>query len=224
MLMKQKFGISVFGSRVALKVVEEKYDGIIVLPNGMARSLHMMGVVVAASPTVDGTPSHLTQLSPGETVLFQSNDFMAQQGTYKLPSFEGMVLHQRDMVARLKEQKVTLKNFEMLGPWMLVEPFAKREKSALVLPDNIDNTNELQRFRLVQQGAWVDFGLKPGDELILNKGMVNPLSIDGKAYCYISSDAVLGKVEFESWRTTALGRTISRRATSVTAASTEHRI
>jgi len=189
-----KNNVLVFGSRVALKVVEEKHEGLIVLPPGTGRKSHLLGSVVSVSKTVDGAPARDTQLSPGDTVLFQSNDYMLQQAAYESPSFSGIVLHQNDMVARLKSAKVTLKNFEMLGRWLLVEPFTSRKDSPIIIPGNIDNTNEMQRFKLVQKGAWVDYDLAPGTELILNKGQVNALSIDGKSYCYISSEGVLGAV------------------------------
>jgi co-chaperonin GroES (HSP10) len=192
--------LKVFGPRVAIQPVTEEYKGLVVLPPGVGRNNHAIGKVISIGDgkMPDGKPPFETELKVDDIVMFQVNDYMMQATQFAYNKETCLNLHQGDMIAKLSAREIKLKTFEIIGRWALVQPFTSRAvESRIVLPQNLENTSEFQRFRLVQQGSRARLDAVEGDELIIDKGKLNVLQIDGTTLFYVDNNAVLGVV-FES--------------------------
>jgi co-chaperonin GroES (HSP10) len=189
--------LKVFGPRVVIRPVQEEYKGLVVLPPGMGRNNHSIGEVIKLGDgKISGKPDWVSELAEGQIVMFQVNDYMLQSTSFTYNKQACLNLSQSDMIARLTDKVVKLKSFTVLGYWVLLQPFTTRSKeSRIVVPGNVQETSEFQRFRLLQKGSKTELDVEIGQEVIVDKGKINVLSIDGTNLFYMASTYVLGATE-----------------------------
>lgn len=191
------FNIKLYGERVALMPVEEDYSGSIQLPDGTNSTLgHELGKIKAVGDCRVKDEQRPIFVNAGDVVLFQMNQMLAGQCLYRWQNKHlFMVLLQSDMIARLKSTKITLEGFEILGNWILLEPFATPKievNGAILIPDNVQNSKD--RLRVIQLGSTVDLDVKVGDEVVPAKNRCNPIRIDGDDYVYIDKSSLAGVI------------------------------
>lgn len=188
-----------FGDRVAVVMVEEKWSGKIVLPENRNK-MFLMGQVVAQScanlPMKD-RPGFVAGI--GDTVLFQVN--LSNSG-FTFCGKPATVIHPCDLIAKLDKPTSDFSGFSVLGNWVLVRKLARDKKAGgILLPDTVADDPASQRFEVAQVGAWTadlkvgaNWQLSPGQEVILERNRLNPISVGGADYGYIDKSFVHGVV------------------------------
>lgn len=150
----------------------------------------------------------LMVVQPGDVVVFQMNSIQAANSLVLddqadiltpmggQPKAQFYILNQGDCIARLTAgTTVKLNTIQMLGTWSLVEPFLEPLKSGLVIPDSIDPIHlGSPRFRLVQKGTHAKLDAEVGQELIVEKALVNRIDFDNKSYGFVEADRVYGVI------------------------------
>lgn len=188
--------LKIFGPRLVIKPVTETYDGLVVLPPGVARNNHIIGEIVGVGDgrMPDGKVL-TTELKPGDVVMLQANQYVLQAAVFRYKDGDCLNLHWNDMIIKLSSRTVKLSTVSMLGRWSLVESFTTPFKnSPIILPGNLVDTSEFTRYRMVKVGPDAGIDVAPGDEVIVDKGRINVLQIDNKPYFYVSSEFLLGVV------------------------------
>jgi co-chaperonin GroES (HSP10) len=187
-----------FGPRVIITPVSEKHEGLIVLPPGAGRHNYILGRVLYLGDGKVAGSDKVTefQVTGGDTVLIQTNDFMVQSCSFTDHAGNLCLnVHEGDIIAKMSSLVIKLETFQVVGHWVLVQPFQAQRKSVLVLPDTAkEPTSEFTRFKLVQLGALC--ALKPtiGNEVIIDKGRINPIQLQSETYFYMNESCMLGEV------------------------------
>jgi co-chaperonin GroES (HSP10) len=186
------------GERIAIVNAEESYEGKIVLPDARQRQhIHGKCIAVGDGRMLDGTTKPI-YTKPGDVYLYQVDDGTRVNCTFKIGKEVVMVLHQADMICRLKAKTVTLDTIDMVGNWLLVDTQLE-STGDIVIPDAAQHTlPELQHFFLVKKGDQSKIDAKVGDEIFPARGRLTPLSIDGKIYCFITDNFIYGHLNQES--------------------------
>jgi co-chaperonin GroES (HSP10) len=197
--------LRIFGERVAVKRVEEKLSGSILIPQNTVNLTRCIGQIVSVGDGVvrrDGQRKVMEMVvKEGDLVFFQMNSIQEVNSVFvvgeKEKKNELYTLNQGDCIARLTSEAITYKGFEMLGVWCLVEPFMDKPSANLVIPDIIDPVHSsTPRFRLKKLGTHANLvDVKEDQELIVEKMMVNPVEIEGKRYGFIDRDRIYGVVD-----------------------------
>ena len=191
--------LCLFGDRVAVALVEEKWAGKIALPENRSK-MFLMGQVLAQScanlPAKD-RPGFVAGI--GDTVLFQIN--MSNSG-FKHDGKQATVVHPCDLIAKLDKPTSDFSGFSVIGNWVLVKKMAREKKTGgILLPDNAAEDPTAQRYEVVQVGPWTadlkvgaNWHLSPGQEVVLERNRLNPISVEGADYGYIDKSFVHGVV------------------------------
>ncbi len=180
--------MKLFGDRVALVLVDEEYEGLLV-PSPTAHKQYVLSRIVA-------TGAGCSEVKLGDIVLWQNNGIIERQCRYKLNNQYLFVLLRSNLVARLTSHYVKLKNFQILSEYCLVRKTVEQPSKLITVPDSAQETHPdmVLRFYLEQKGSEVPLDIKPGDELILDRSTANPIELDGEAFCYIHRNYILGVV------------------------------
>ncbi len=182
--------LKIFGERVALKPVEEKFGSGIILRPANRNVTSQLGEIVALSESASKV------FKPGQICWFQvAHDLRTGAKIcpeYQVEDTSYLIQHYRDLIAILDGPVVKLENFSIAGEWCLVKAELIPHEGRLLLPDSIKTNQEFIRYRLVQKGPTVDLEINVGDELIVEKNRCNPIEIDGEQYFYITKMFVYG--------------------------------
>jgi co-chaperonin GroES (HSP10) len=177
-----------FGDRVALQLVEEEYEGMLV-PAPSPNKMHVLSKVIAIG-------DKCKELVVGDIVLWQNNGLIERNCRYVMDGKPVFVLLRGDMIARLTNRLVKLGNFQILGEWCLVRKIVEQPSSLIVLPDSAQESNPemVLRFILEQKGNECDVDVAVGDELIVDRTRSNPLRIHREDFYYVHKNCVLGVI------------------------------
>lgn len=187
--------IKLFGPRLVITPIKEKYDGLVVLPPGMGRRNHILAEVVAVGDgrQSDGKP-YASEFKTGDIALIQTNDVILNAYSFKHGGKDCLTVMEGDVVAKVMSPTVKLETFKIAGYWALLEPFMNELKSKIVLPDNLVETSEHQRFRLVQLGSRSEVRPELGSEVICDKSRLNPFQIQDATYFYVPTSSLVGQL------------------------------
>ena len=189
-----KLKIKPAGERIAVVNTEEAYEGKIVLPESRMRTyVHGKCIAVGDGRYPDGHSAPV-YARVGDVYLYQIDAQQQVNAAFTIEKQVVLMLHQADMVCKLNSKTVSLDTIDMMGHWMLVEPYYE-STSTIVIPETAKDTQtELHHFRLVKQGELVGLDVNCGDEVFPARGRLTPLNIDGKAYCFIHDNFVYGHI------------------------------
>lgn len=183
------------GERIALINTEEAYEGKIVLPESAIRS-HVHGKCIAVGNGIypDGTEKEI-YAKVGEVYLYQIDGAQKVNASFTIEGQIVLLLHQADMICRLNQKTVSFDSIDMMGHWLLVEPYYESTESAIVIPESVkEKQSELHHFRLVKKGPQAAIEAETGDEIFPARGRLTPLNLDGKVYCFIQDNFIYGHV------------------------------
>jgi len=186
--------LNLFGDRISIIPVDESFEGKIEMPQTREK-VHDLGQVIAVGNGKVNGSDKLREIfvKEGDLVLFQTNAMMVFNATTVIEGKSVLTLHQGDLIARLTSTVVKLENFNVIGKWILVEPFSPRT-SVIVTPENAPSAMLEERFKVTQRGNAVRDEIKVGDELILERSRCNRFDLNGEKFAYISDDSVYGVV------------------------------
>lgn len=184
--MAQKIS-RLFGERVALQLVDEEYEGLIV-PAPTQERMHMLAKVVAVG-------DEAKWVKPGEIVYWQWNKMIEAMCKYQMNGTPIFILSEKDMIAKLSSRLVKLDTFQVVGEWCLVRKESEQAVGRILLPNAVAHAPEqsfVHHF-LVQKGEDTqDKLMEIGDELIVDRARANPLRISGEDFFYIQKPFVVG--------------------------------
>lgn len=189
--------IRILGEKVFIEQIEEETEGTLALPE-KRNMTHALGKVVLVGDGRCKVGFEMKQfqmfVKPGDIVLYQANSLQQQNATYVRDGKELIILPQGDLIMKLKEPKITMDNIEMLGPWCLVNKgYNESDEKVIAIPETAEQfRQETQRFYLVKQGETAKLDADPGDELLVERMMVNPIKINDGEYGYIIAERVYG--------------------------------
>lgn len=181
----------VFGERVALNNVKEPpRDGEILLPETAHHDFRIGDVVAVGDMEVDGKKADAVA-EVGDLVMYQFNKMQHDNNRYNLGKEHVILLHQGDLIARLKDRHMTLEAFEPLGKWVLIS-YKQWKNSSLFIPQNAAATEmpETFSFHVEKCGSACGRELNPGDEVVLERNRCNQIKIDGETFLFISVDFI----------------------------------
>jgi co-chaperonin GroES (HSP10) len=181
------------GERMALVNTEEAYEGKIVLPDSSVRS-HVHGKCIAVGNGIypDGTEKEI-YVKVGEVYLYQIDGAQKVNASFNIDGQLVLLLHQGDMICRLNAKTVSFDSIDMMGHWLLVEPYYESTESTIIVPDSVkERQTELHHFRLAKKGPQSTIEAETGDEIFPARGRLTPLNIDGKVYCFIQDNFIYG--------------------------------
>ncbi len=183
------------GERIAIVNTEVAYEGKITLPES-AHKTHVHGkcIAVGSGKYPDGTTKEM-YAKEGEVYLYQIDGSQQVNATFKVDNHPVLLLHQADMICRLNDQVVSFNTIDMMGHWLLVEPYFEN-KSEIIIPDSAKDTqHDLHHFKLAKKGPQADIKANLGDEIFPARGRLTPLNLDGKIYCFIQDNFIYGHLE-----------------------------
>lgn len=185
-----------FGSRVALQLVEEEYPGLIVPASTMER-VYVLSRVIAVGDQV------AQNIKVGDILFWQTNGIIQKQCRYDLNGVATFILHTGDMIARLKSRTVTREQFECIGDWCLLKRVVTQPSKLIVVPDEAVETNQevTVKFVLEAKGDTVDKwqdaperALPAGAEVAVDRARANHIKLGEDHYYYIHKNFVLGTI------------------------------
>lgn len=187
--------IKPIGERIAIVNTEVAYEGKIALPESRHKThVHGKCIAVGSGKYPDGTTKEM-YAKVGEVYLYQIDGAQQVNATFKVDNEPVLLLHQADMICRLNDKVVSFDSLDMMGHWLLVEPYFQNE-STIVIPDSAKETQqELHHFKLAKKGPQADITANIGDEIFPARGRLTPLNIDGKTYCFIQDNFIYGHLE-----------------------------
>ena len=183
------------GERIAIVNTEVAYEGKIALPES-AHKTHVHGkcIAVGSGKYPDGTTKEM-YAKEGEVYLYQIDGSQQVNATFKVDNQPVLLLHQADMICRLNDKVVSFDTIDMMGHWLLVEPYFEN-KSEIIIPDSAKETqHDLHHFKLAKKGPQADIRANVGDEIFPARGRLTPLNLDGKSYCFIQDNFIYGHLE-----------------------------
>ena len=187
--------IKPIGERIAIINTEEAYEGKIALPESRTKShVHGKCVAVGSGKYPDGTTKEI-YTKVGDVYLYQIDGAQQVNASFKIDNQLVLLLHQADMICRLNDKTVSFDTIDMMGHWLLVEPYFEH-KSEIIIPDTAKETqHELHHFKLAKKGPQADLDANVGDEIFPARGRLTPLNIDGKTYCFIQDNFIYGHLQ-----------------------------
>lgn len=191
--------IRLFGDQVLFKPIDEEVGGSLILPQRQNKKYELGQVLVLGDGQKKdalGNPKKVEMLvNVGDLIWFQVNPYAAFNNSVHLDGKTYMTIIQNDMIARLKEPKVSIENFEILGDWVLLTTFEdKAPHSGIIIPGTADEASRSLRYKVSQVGQLVD-SVVAGEEVIIDKKMANLVSINHEPFFYISRHSILGIVK-----------------------------
>ncbi len=178
-----------FGDRVALKIVAEEYEGLIV-PAENEQRMYMLSSVI-------GVGDKVKHVKTGDVVFWQWNAMVEYHNRYQLNGDIIFIMSELDMIAKVDSQKITLYGFTPLGQWCLVRRSVPDKIGRIYVPGQVmDQSNQdMIRYFMVKLGQeMADTGLAADDELIVDRARANPLKIGGQDFYYIQKPFVIGAI------------------------------
>lgn len=198
-----------FGNRVALEMVEEEYQGLLV-PAPTAAKLHVISRVVALG---DGVKQ---DIKVGDILFWQTNAMIQKHCRYDLNGQALFILMTGDMVARLKSRVMDRSNFQILGDYFLCRRDVIQPKK-IILPDEVIEANQETTVKFIvddmgdtalldEKGVPTGKNIKLGDEVIVDRTKANPIQLGEESkvesdepkaptyFYYIHKNFVLGTV------------------------------
>ena len=190
------------GERVALRRIEEKLSGTIVLPE-QVKAQYQLAVVETVGDGIDPITKKQAEMfvKPGDVVFYQQNDFMLLSSTYRFDNALYVILLQTDLIARLTANQIALNNFEILGSFVLVKPWFRTE-GAIVIPDTAVNIADL-RWTMIQRGCNAKDLPEDQTEIVLERTRATPFKMCESSlvpdsapseYCYVDKSFIFGEV------------------------------
>lgn len=181
--------IKLFGDRVALHLVDEEYEGLLV-PAPTNQKQYCLSTVVAV-----GDPAE--EIKVGDIVFWQNNGIIERNCRYVLNGKFLFVLARSNLVARLSGRKVKLKDFQILGDYCLVKRVIEQPSKLIHVPSSVQETNPemIVKFYVEQNGSTTDLDLKKGQEVMVDRNAANPLKIEGQDFCYVHKNYVVGTLD-----------------------------
>ena len=178
--------IKLFGDRVALQLVDEEYEGLLV-PTPTEHKQFCLSKVLAVGDKAK-------EVNVGDTVLWQNNGLIERNCRYVMEGKFLFVLLRSNLVARLGGQKVKLKDFQVLSEYCLVKKVVEQPSKLIFVPHSVQETNQdmVLKFFLEQKGSETGLDAEIGQELIIDRNAANPLKIEGVNFCYVHKNYVLG--------------------------------
>jgi len=176
-----------FGERVAVQLVDEEYDGMIV-PAPSALKMHMVSNVIAI-----GDKTKLVK--PGDRVYWQWNQMIESFCKFNHNGSPMFVLHEKDLIARLDSTKVNIDSFHVLGDWCLVRKVTSEKSGRIFIPHEAQEAPDQTFIRhyLVQKGEdSIDRPMEVEDELIIDRSKANPVRLGGLDFYYVQKLHVVG--------------------------------
>lgn len=182
--------LTLFGERIAIKQIEEAIEGEIVIPAGTTLSNYQLGRVLATGPKA-------THAKVGDVVLFQIPTHIMASATYRWGGEEAALIHQADIIGKLKTNVVNVANFEIAGGWVLLDIEIQGLNAGLSLPQNVQPNLVDIHFTVRQIGDHVakDRGYEVGDKAMVERQRCNPLKIEDKEYAFCDQQWVFGTYE-----------------------------
>lgn len=181
-----------FGARVALEVVEEKYEGILTLPPSAkeGRGEHVLSKVIARSPEVKA------QIEVGDILFWQINEIIRKHCGFMFNKKPIIILLVGDMIAKVKDRVVKLENFQVVGDWCLVRRITVQPSNLIILPPSAIDANEDKyvKWVLEQKGDTVETEMGVGQEVIVDRTRANPIQLGEERFHYIHKNFVIGTV------------------------------
>ncbi len=175
--------IAIFGERVALKKTEQKFEGKIWLPPARQKSYDIGEIVEKGEKSF---------LEKGEMVLFQVNDYVAQNTMVKVDGTTLLICHQNDIIARVTSQVLAWDKLAITGRRLLLEPWFDTMSDTIIVPTNAESNKELIRYRVSQKGNQVDLPVEIGQEVFPDRGRCFPLVIGSDARVYVDQECIQG--------------------------------
>lgn len=193
--------IKLFGPRALLSQEKPSTRGaLLVNPSESIHSLARVCYVGDGNVRMpDGSLKHVPPVvNVGDIVFFQTNAMLATGCTYEIDKTPYLNLLQDDLLARLPSNEVTVANMEMLGRWILIEPYI-RQTGTIIMPATINYQEHLEQtfWKLIKKPTNCDLQAELGQEVLINAHRATPVQLGGKAYCYIDQNFILGAVQPE---------------------------
>jgi co-chaperonin GroES (HSP10) len=183
--------LTLFGENVAVQMVEEAVEGKITLPQNK-HVRHELGRVMTVGDGKYRTGENRTMwVKPGDIIMYQLGGPQISNAAYKLDDAPIRVFHQGDAIARLKINKITMENIQILGDWVLLR--VETQKGLIVIPDQ-HVPPENFKFYLEQVGEGFKLNIAIGEEVMPERGRCAPMDINGKTYVYTHQDFLRGVV------------------------------
>lgn len=182
--------VKLFGDRLAVQLVEEEYEGLLV-PAPTQQRMYMLSRVTAIG---DKASESSDNFQIGDIVFWQWNGIVAQHNAFRVGNARVFVLMRGDLIARLTVQKVTLDTFSVLGDWVLVRRVVHQPSKLIVVPDGVAEANQelTLKFIVEQKGSSVTLPIQKGQEVIVDRTRTNPLTIGDADFGYVHKSSVLG--------------------------------
>jgi co-chaperonin GroES (HSP10) len=133
-------------------------------------------------------------VSTGNVVMFQliGNQDAVSQFLYN--GNKVRILHQNDLIARLKSTKVSLENFEILGDWVLLRVDTSINTTLVVVPDAARRLEDFS-FKVEQKGAGVEHDIQRDEEVFPERMRCNAVEIERVAYAFCTKGDIHGVVK-----------------------------
>lgn len=192
--------LKVHPGRVVVRRKETKLKGGIHLPPARNK-LYEIGEVVLSGDNssygVEGKSSTKEVFNPGDLLLFQLPLSMAGMVTHEIKGVLHAFLHVEDIIARLSNDTIAIENFTIAGRFLLLNADMRAPSKIIITPQDVseETKGEHLHFSVLQMGADVKLDLDKGQEVFPDKGRVNPISIDGKDYCFVDQQFIYGALE-----------------------------
>lgn len=199
-----------FGNRVALQLLEEEYQGLVV-PAPTQSKIHVISKVMAVGDKASSA------IKVNDILFWQTNAMIEAHCRYQLNGVPTFVLGTTDMIARLTAnteigqgkdarltaQVINLANFHVIGDWLLIRKVVIEPSKLIILPDEVKDANQDMTVKfLVEQlgdtvcskGGPVEIEVAVGDDLIVDRTKANPIKLGDDHFFYLHKNFVLGKV------------------------------
>lgn len=183
--------LTLLGENIAVTMVEEQMEGEIILPqNKYVR--HELGRVLAVGDGKYRTGENKSMwVAEGDIIMYQLGGPQVTNAAYKIDETPIRVFHQGDAIAKLKTNKITMENIQILGNWVLLR--VETQKGLIVIPDQAQPPENF-KFYLEQKGEGVTLDIALGEEVLPERGRCAPVEINNKTYVYTHQDYIRGVV------------------------------
>jgi len=180
-------------NRVALTQIDFEPTGSILVPPSKTKDIELGKVIETG-------PSDIPFVDKGDFVVFQLPHQVKASTMYKVRNEKidlvndmMVIMHEADIIARLKSADLSIENFEIAGDWILLDMFTTKADSPIITPDTVTPPIEEFHFKILQVGRGVktDF-YTIGTVVYVEKNRCNPIMIGDKEYIFINKNYVYG--------------------------------
>lgn len=190
-----------FGTRVLLRKRQAKQGRIFLPQSHVDNDIHSLAEIVDVGDGRYKGEQKEMLVRPGDLVYIQTNAVMAANCFYEMRLEGGksdslLNLEQTECIARLASDAMLLKDWEMLGEYVLLR-LQKRDfegETGIVVPDTVRRSDfiyyEVEKFS--DKCIWP---LQKGQEVVVVHGRANHIVIEGTEFAYIRDVDIHGIVE-----------------------------